>query len=411
MTFPAPVAPIAGAEHSSMQAPAPGRQVVAAAGPVTEVVFGDGALDRLPDLHRRAGVRRVFLVVSRGTLDRGLPTSFPELFRGVDTRIFSDFEPVPKLGDLQKSLRHARAYDAQAIVAIGGGTAMDIAKATALLVSQDDAAPEAFLSGQRAITAPRRQLLVLIPTTSGTGSELTQFAVVYIGKQKFSLDHPYAAADHALIDPRLTWSMPPALAAVTGFDALSQAIESYWSVKSTEMSRAYAADAIKLILVNLPLACLDPTPMARERMCLAAMRAGQAINITRTTAAHAVSYPLTALYGIPHGHACALTLPHFLGYNALVGEADVLDPRGEDHVRTSVREILNLLGAATPEAGRRALTALMTSVGLKTRLSAFRIGEPEIAGIVAGSFNRERLANNPRRVTNTALREILIETL
>jgi alcohol dehydrogenase class IV len=101
---------------------------------------------------------------------------------------YSDFEPVPKLGDLQKSLGEARKYDAQAIVAIGGGTAMDIAKATALLASQDDAAPESFLLGQRAITAPRRQLLVLVPTTSGTGSELTQFAVVYIDKQKFSLD-------------------------------------------------------------------------------------------------------------------------------------------------------------------------------------------------------------------------------
>jgi alcohol dehydrogenase class IV len=413
MTFLADASPMAGAGHNSMQVPAPGRQAdpAAATGIATEIVFGEGAIDRLPELLRRAGVRRVFVVASRGTIGRGLRTSFERLFHGVDTHVFSDFVPVPKLGDLQKSLAEARKYDTQAIVAIGGGTAMDIAKATALLASQEDAAPESFLLGQRAITAPRRHLLVLIPTTSGTGSELTQFAVVYIDKQKFSLDHPYAAADHALIDPRLTWSMSPALGAVTGFDALSQAIESYWSVKSTEVSRAYAADAIKLILENLPLACLAPTRMARERMCLAAMRAGQAINITRTTAAHAVSYPLTALYGIPHGHACALTLPHFLAYNALVGPRDVLDPRGEDHVRASIREILKLLGAATPEMGRRRLTALMTSIGLQTRLSAFGVTERGIADIVARSFNRERVANNPRRVTETALREMLIETL
>jgi alcohol dehydrogenase class IV len=413
MTSLADASPRAGAAHSSMQVPAPGRQAdpAAAAGIATEIAFGEGAVDRLPELLHRTGIRRVFVVASRGTLGRGLPTPFERLFCGVDTHVFSDFEPVPKLGDLHKSLREARKYDARAVVAIGGGTAMDIAKATALLASQDDSAPESFLLGQRAITAPRRQLLVLIPTTSGTGSELTQFAVVYIDKQKFSLDHPYAAADHALIDPRLTWSMSPALGAVTGLDALSQAIESYWSVKSTEVSRAYAADAIKLILVNLPLACLDPTPTARERMCLAAMRAGQAINITRTTAAHAVSYPLTALHGIPHGHACALTLPHFLAYNALVGPRDVLDPRGEDHVRASIREILKLLGAATPEVGRHRLTDLMRSIGLQTRLSAFGVTEPGIADIVARSFNPERVANNPRRVTKTALREMLIETL
>jgi alcohol dehydrogenase class IV len=413
MTLLAEVSPMAGAGHSSMQVPAPMRQADPASTTriATEIVFGEGAVGRLPELHHRAGVRRVFVVASRGTLGRCPPTFFERLFRGVDTQIFSDFEPVPKLAALQKSLGEARKYDAQAFVAIGGGTAMDIAKATALLASQDDAAPESFLLGQRAITTPRRQLLVLVPTTSGTGSELTQFAVVYIDKQKFSLDHPYAAADHALIDPSLTWSMSPALGAVTGLDALSQAIESYWSVKSTEVSRAYAADAIKLVLVNLPLACLDPTRMARERMCLAAMRAGQAINITRTTAAHAVSYPLTALYGIPHGHACALTLPHFLVYNALVGPRDVLDPRGEDHVRARIGEILKLLGAATPEMGRHRLTALMTSIGLPTRLSAFGVTERGIDDIVARSFNPDRVANNPRRVTKAALRKMLIETL
>lgn len=413
MTPFAEASPAADARSSALLLPAPVRQ--ADHGPpyrtATEVAFGEGSVERLPQLLSRSGVGRAFVIVSRGTLSRGLPTSFSRLFRGVDIRIFSDFEPVPRIGDLRKSLGEARSFDAEAFVAIGGGTAMDIAKATALLASQEEADPELFLLGQRAIANPRRQHLILIPTTGGTGSELTQFAVVYIDKRKFSLDHPYAAADYALIDPRLTWSMPHTLAAVTGLDALSQAMESYWSVKSTAASRAHAAAAIKLVLVNLPRACLDPTRTARERMSLAAMWAGQAINITRTTAAHAVSYPLTALYGIPHGHACALTLPGFLAYNAQVGPGDVLDPRGEHHVRTSIREILALLGVATPEKGRQKLTDFTTSLGLPSRLSAFGVTEQGISDIVAASFNPERVANNPRRVTKTALQEMLIEIL
>jgi alcohol dehydrogenase class IV len=413
MTLRADVSPVAGVAQGSTRAPVPERQfeTLAAAGMPTEIAFGEGSLELLPEVLDRAGIRRAFVVASRGTIDRGLPTPFEQLFFGIDIHVFSDFEPVPKLDDLRRSLKQAKDYEPRAFVAIGGGTAMDLAKATALLASQGDAAPESFLGGQRKITAPRRDLLVLIPTTSGTGSEVTQFAVIYIGKEKFSLDHPYAAADHAIVDPRLSWTMPSTLAAVTGLDALSQAIESYWSVKSTEVSRGCATAAIKLILANLPSACLDPTRPARERMCLAALRAGQAINITRTTASHAVSYPLTALYGIPHGQACALTLPQFLHYNALVEPRDVLDPRGADHVRARIRDILELLGAATPEMGRQRVTDMMTLVGLETRLSAFGIAEREIDDIVARSFNPERIANNPRRVTKTALREMLMETL
>src|SRR4051812_30403060 len=146
MRFLADVSPMAGPGHSSMQVPAPMRQAdpASAIRIATEIVFGEGAVGRLPELLHRAGVRRVFVVASRGTLGRGPPTFFERLFRGVDTHIFSDFEPVPKLGALQKSLEEARKYDAQAFVAIGGGTAMDIAKATALLASQNDAAPESF---------------------------------------------------------------------------------------------------------------------------------------------------------------------------------------------------------------------------------------------------------------------------
>jgi len=376
------------------------------------ILFGEGALDHLPELLRRSQGDRVLLLASAGTMQVGrLRKSPQELLSRFDVRIFSDFKPVPKLGDLRAALKMAAERPPDAIVGLGGGTAMDLAKLTALLACQPDPDPEPFLRGQRSIASPRTCLLILVPTTSGTGSEVTQFAVLYIGKQKYSLDHPYILADYALVDPSLTWSMPPQLTASTGMDVISQAIESYWSVRSTETSRDRAVDAIRLAAANLVAACRNPTRLVRERMSLAALWAGEAINITRTTAAHAASYPLTAYFGIPHGHACALTLPHFLGYNANVTDNDALDPRGVAFVRARIQEIAQTLGRATPEAGRTWLTELTSSIGLAPRLGALGVPPEAVDLIVEQGVNPERAANNPRRVAKQALRDLLLEIL
>lgn len=247
----------------------------------------------------------------------------------------------------------------------------------------------------------------MVPTTAGTGSESTHFSVVYIGDEKYSLAHPSMLPDTVILDPALTESMPPYLAACTGMDAVCQAIESWWSVNSTAESREYSRQSLALGLRNLEKAVTDPDRDARECMLLASNLSGRAINIARTTVAHAVSYPITSRFRVPHGHAVALTLPWFFEFNDEVDAGSVQDRRGVDHVRGVLNEILEALGVASSREARELLVDLAGRIGLATTLSPLGIGPDDIDAIVRHGLSPHRAENNPRRVSGDDLRRIL----
>ena len=146
-------------------------------------------------------------------------------------------------------------------------------------------------------------------------------------------------------------------------------------------------------------------------MARAAHLAGKAINLTRTTAPHAISYALTTMFGISHGHSCALTLPAFLRYNAAVQGSDVADPRGLRWVQQRVRDVFELLDVSDAEAGRLRLIKLLENVGLESSLSAFGLGHAAIERILNYGFDAERAGNNPRRLSTDGLREVLLLSL
>lgn len=373
----------------------------------TRVRFGAGAAQALPGILARRGARRVLLVSGEGSYAAsGARRLVEERLGDLRLRRFSGFAANPRLEDLERGVRLAREEDPDLVLGIGGGTAMDLAKLVAVLADAPGEPADYALAG-RPLAGRRRRGLVLAPTTAGTGSEVTRFGVVYAGVVKHSLDHPSLAADDAVVDPELTASMPPRLTAVTGMDVLCQAVESYWSVRSSERSRRLAGRALRLVLDALEPACLCPTPAARSAMSRAALWTGRAIDLTRTTAPHAVSYALTGLFGIPHGHACALTLPRFFLYNAAVSEADLLDPRGVGFVHARLGELLELLGAATAEAACGRIEALMRRLGLATRLADLGLDAAARERILALGANAERAGNNPRRLTPGGLRDIV----
>jgi alcohol dehydrogenase class IV len=376
-----------------------------AAGP--RVCFGAGTVLRLPELLASRRARNVLLVCGEAAYEAcGIRRLVGERLGGLRVERLGGFSANPKLADVERGVELARRERTDTVLAIGGGTAMDLGKSIAVLADeQGDAA--SLVERSRPLTGRRRRGLVLVPTTAGTGSEVTRFAVVYVDGMKRSLDHPCLAADDAVVDPELTFSMSPRLTAVTGMDALSQGIESYWCIRSTAESRRRASRAVRLALANLEAACSRPTPRVRREMSLAALLAGQAIDVTRTTAAHAVSYPLTGCYGIPHGHACALTLPRFFVFNAGVSAADVQDPRGAGFVRARMAELASLVGAATPQAACARLEALLGRLGLETRLSELGLNGEDRERVIALGFNPDRVGNNPRRLTPQHLRGIL----
>lgn len=315
------------------------------------------------------------------------------------------FKPSPNLGDVQRGLETVGDSNFDAVIAIGGGSAIDLAKLVGTLAVQDDP-PRPIIEGSvplRRDGAP----LIAIPTTAGTGSEATRGAVVYLDERKHALQHDYLLPEYAVVDPDLTHSMPPGVTAASGLDALAQAIESLWSVRSTESSQRDAMQALQLATSNLEDAVHRPSPEARHAMCRAAHLAGRAINISNTTASHAVSYALTSRYGVPHGCAVALTLGATIVFNSRVTNDDCADPRGVAHVRRIIDDITQTLGCSSAEEAHDRITTLVRSIGCPTQLRQVGAAAQEDVAFLVSRVNTQRLANNPRRLTVESLRLLL----
>ena len=252
--------------------------------------------------------------------------------------------------------------------------------------------------------------LVAIPTTSGSGSEATKFAVIYIDQVKFSLSHEYLLPSYAIVDPELTYSLPAKSAAASGMDALSQAVESFWSVRSTEESRELAEKAIKMILNALERS-LDGALHAKGQMALAAHLAGKAINMTTTTAPHALSYYLTTYFKIPHGHAVALILGEMLVINAQPTTDNLSPELNYVQYLVQIKTLFLLMGGDCAQACRDQWYNLMRNIGLETSLfQAGGVTREDLSPIV-DSVNMERLQNNPVRLSADDLHALLSRLL
>jgi alcohol dehydrogenase len=268
---------------------------------------------------------RLLVVADEGALTAiGIEDRLVELLSGKEWRKFTGFASNPALSEVERGMTELGEWQPAAVLAIGGGAAIDLAKLLAAASTNPGDRRYLFEHGPLYHDALP---LVAIPTTAGTGSEATPFAVMYIDGDKHSVEHASLLPQHVVLDPSLSSTMPPRLTAATGLDAFCQGVEAWWGVRSTTESDAHAAAAITLAWRHLPAAVHAPTPVVRAEMCAAAHRSGQAIRHTRTSAPHALSYHLTSHYGVPHGFAVALTLPAVWRWNQGVGQADCADPR------------------------------------------------------------------------------------
>ena len=369
--------------------------------------FGFNSINNLKKILPKHIPSRIFLVTGKESYKKsGARLILDRFLNGYNVVHFYEFEENPKLHDIEKGLKFFKQKKCDFVIAVGGGSVMDIAKSINILPA-NEGEPEEYIKNRK-IIKNRGNILVAVPTTAGSGSEATKFAVLYINKTKYSLEHEFILPDYAIIDPQFTMSLPKNITASTGMDALSQAIESYWCINSTNESKKYATQAIKLIMKNLLDAVNNPSKESREAMARAAHLAGKSINISKTTACHAISYPITSYFSVPHGHAVALTLALMLVYNSQVTEEDTLDKRGVSYVRMTINEIVNLLGASSVEDASKKITTLMRKMGLSTELSDLGIKtDKDIGVIIKNGFNPDRVKNNPRKLTEGALREIL----
>jgi len=370
--------------------------------PAPVVTFGDGASRLAAPVLEARGVRSLFLVTGGASFERsGAAAALAAALGGRLVVHWTGVRPNPTVEEVQPALDAFRERPCDAVLGAGGGSVLDVAKVVAALAAEPGPAAD-YLLDRRRLGGRPRPALVLVPTTAGSGSEATRFATVYVGGRKRSLDHPALRCDVALVDPLLTWSQPPQVAAAAGLDALSHAVESYWSPRSTARSRTLAVRALRLLWGRLPATHADRSAEARRSGALAAHLAGRAIDATRTTAAHGLAYPLTARFRVPHGHACALNLAWLLPFNCGVAVEDVADPRGAAFVRARLRELLGTLCAVSPAVARAEVLGLVAELGLSTRLRDHGIGAGDVPGLVQEGLASERAAANPRRLTPDA---------
>lgn len=330
----------------------------------------------------------------------------PALAQRIVTHI-SDVQPNPTLEAVEAAVESYRLTTPDVVIAVGGGSVLDLAKASRALAHHPGPIRSVIEAGGSDLQVQPDTPLIAIPTTAGSGSEATHFAVVYVDGTKHSVAHEVVRPTHSVIDPTLTASLPEHIVASTGLDALAQAIESFWSIRSTPVSTEYANEAMALAARNLKTAVIEPHDESRIAMSRAAHLAGKAIDITTTTAPHALSYTLTTRFGVPHGHAVGLTLGAVLEFNAGVEHSDCRDPRGPEYVRSQVDIVCSTLGADSPASARSAITGLMADIGLAPTLHAVGAGSSEAKGLIARSVNTQRLTGNPREFTTASLHELV----
>lgn len=254
-------------------------------------------------------------------------------FDAIPHEEFSDFTPNPLYDQVIKGVKIFNDNHCDMIIAVGGGSTIDIAKCIKLYCKMDSSInylkQEAFDTG-----IP----LIAVPTTAGTGSESTCHAVIYFEGEKQSISHPSIVPDIAVLEPSVLKSLPVYQKKCTMLDALAQGIESWWSVNSNQQSKEYSKRAVETIRDNWKEYIEKSTADSAAKIMEAANYAGQAINITATTAAHAMSYKITSMYGLPHGHAVAICLPCVWRY--MLDHTDkCIDSRGEVYLKKTLNEI------------------------------------------------------------------------
>lgn len=314
--------------------------------------------------------------------------------------VFTDFEPNPQYESVVYGVDLFKAEQCDMIIAAGGGSALDVAKCIKLYSNMDKS--KSYL--EQCIVENDVKILAL-PTTAGTGSEATRYAVIYFEGEKQSVCHESCIPEYVWLAPAVLDSLPEYQRKATMLDAICHAIESYWSVNSTNESKEYAKQALELVQKNMK-GYLSNIREGNEGMLLAANYAGKAINITQTTAAHAMCYKLTTKFGISHGHAAGLCLPKVWRFMYTHTE-NCVDKRGSEYLLKMFKEISEIIGFSEPLRAAQALEELMESLNLKAPV--LEADKEKAIESLSKSVNPVRLKNNPVQMDENQLREIYNE--
>ena len=299
---------------------------------------------------------------------------------------FDQFTPNPLYEDVCKGVVLFQSAKCDTILAVGGGSSLDVAKCIKLYCQMDK--DKLYLEQEYKDTGVK---LIAIPTTAGTGSESTRYAVIYYDGKKQSVTHDSIIPDVAILEPGVLKTLPVYQKKCTMMDALCQGIESWWSVNSTDESKKLSKEAVETIMRWWHEYIFENTYASAEAIMHAANLAGQAICITQTTAPHAFSYKITSLYKLPHGHAVAVGLPVIWDY-MLSNMDKCIDSRSQEYLAGIFNEIAKAMGCQIPTEAIAKFHQMIEEMELKNPVAENREKELEI---LSTSVNPVRLKNNP----------------
>ncbi len=308
---------------------------------------------------------------------------------------FDQFSSNPLYESVCEGVKLFNAEHCDTILAVGGGSAIDVAKCIKLYCKMPEG--ELFLNQPYQDSGIK---LIAVPTTAGTGSESTRFAVIYYDGKKQSITHDSIIPNIAILEPKVLKTLPLYQKKCTMMDALCQGIESWWSVNSTDESKQYSKIAVETIIQNWRDYIFNNSEAAAEKIMLAANYSGQAICITQTTAPHAFSYKITSMYGLPHGHAVAICLPEIWAY-MLQDPEKCADSRGNKYVQNIFYDISQSLGLINPKEALTSISSLLSELGLDKPIPG-KDREGEIK-LLCKSVNPVRLANNPYFISEVVI--------
>jgi alcohol dehydrogenase class IV len=360
----------------------------------SSIVFGAGSAARLGEIAAERLGRRVLLVTDRGLVAAGLvaPAVASLEQAGCTVAVYDKVIADPPESVVLEAVGSGNKLAADAVIGLGGGSSLDVAKLVALLLKSGERLVDIYGVGQ---VRGKRLPLLLSPTTAGTGSEVTPISIVTTGAhEKKGVVSPVLLPDIALLDPELTYGLPALVTAATGVDAMVHAIESFTSTSANRnpISAALATEALRLLAANIAAAVHRGDHEARGRMLLGSMLAGQAFANSPVAAVHALAYPIGGHYGIPHGLSNALVLPAVLEFN--LPEAESAYAELAPHAFPDL--------AQEPPASRaaafiRRLTALSSELGLPPRLRDVGIPAGAVPMLAREAMKQTRLlVNNPR---------------
>ena len=372
--------------------------------------FGPGARKELPEVLSRMGVKKALVTSDKGLIKVGTTKMVTDVLdeMGFPYDIYSEIKPNPTVINVKQGVEAFKASGADCIIAIGGGSSMDTAKGIGIVANNPEFSDIVSLEGC-APTKNKSVPIIALPTTAGTGAEVTiNYVIIDEERQaKMVCVDPNDIPAVAIVDPELMYSLPKGLTAATGMDALTHAIEGYITKGAWIMSDMYELQAIKMIAENLPIAVDEPTnPVGREGMALAQYIAAQAFSNVGLGLVHGMAHPMGSLHDIPHGVANALLLPTIMEFN--------MPTRIEKYGVIAQHMGVDTNGMTPEEAAQAAVDAvraLSVRVGIPQHLSEIGITEADIPALAAQAITDVCTPGNPRDVTEAEIIELYKKVL